>query len=31
LSSPDEVAARIVAYLERDDFGQTEIDDIRNY
>lgn len=31
LSSPDDVAARIVAYLERDDFGQTEIDDIRNY
>jgi benzil reductase ((S)-benzoin forming) len=31
LSSPDSVAAKIVAFLERDDFGMTEIDDIRNY
>ncbi|ALM82309.1 SDR family oxidoreductase [Bordetella sp. N] len=31
LSAPTNVAARIAAYLERDDFGQTEIDDIRNY
>ncbi|ARP90367.1 short-chain dehydrogenase [Bordetella genomosp. 9] len=31
LSSPADVAARIAAYLERDDFGATEIDDIRNY
>jgi Short-chain dehydrogenases of various substrate specificities len=31
LASPEAVAARIVAYLERDDFGATCIDDIRNY
>jgi sepiapterin reductase len=31
LASPADVAARIAAYLERDDFGTTEIDDIRNY
>ena len=31
LSSPDAVAEKIVAFLERDDFGATEIDDIRNY
>lgn len=31
LSSPDDVARRILALTERDDFGQTEIDDIRNY
>ncbi|MGI9026658.1 MAG: SDR family NAD(P)-dependent oxidoreductase [Burkholderiaceae bacterium] len=31
LSSPDTVAEKIVAFLERDDFGKTEIDDIRNY
>jgi len=31
LSAPANVAARIAAYLDRDDFGQTEIDDIRNY
>jgi len=30
LSSAAEVAAKILAYLERDDFGDTEIDDIRN-
>ncbi len=28
---PADVAARIAAYLDRDDFGGTEIDDIRNY
>lgn len=31
LASPANVAASIHAYLQRDDFGQTEIDDIRNY
>jgi len=31
LSAPDAVAARILAYLDRDDFGDTEIDDIRQY
>jgi len=31
LSAPEAVAARILAYLDRDDFGQTEIDDIRQY
>jgi sepiapterin reductase len=31
LASPADVAARIAAYLQRDDFGSTEIDDIRNY
>ncbi|GAB1831947.1 SDR family oxidoreductase [Achromobacter xylosoxidans] len=30
-SSPANVASRILAYLDRDDFGTTEIDDIRNY
>lgn len=31
LATPAGVAARIAAYLERDDFGTTEVDDIRNY
>lgn len=31
LAAPASVAARILAYLDRDDFGATEIDDIRNY
>ncbi|HYG43272.1 MAG TPA: SDR family oxidoreductase [Bordetella sp.] len=31
LAAPSAVAARILAYLDRDDFGTTEIDDIRNY
>jgi len=31
LAAPDDVAQRILAYLDRDDFGQTEIDDIRNF
>ncbi|VVE67144.1 short-chain dehydrogenase [Pandoraea anapnoica] len=31
LSSPEDVARRILTLTERDDFGQTEIDDIRNY
>lgn len=31
LAAPADVAGRILAYLERDDFGDTEIDDIRNY
>ncbi len=31
LSSPDAVAGKIVAYLERADFGASEIDEIRNY
>jgi NAD(P)-dependent dehydrogenase (short-subunit alcohol dehydrogenase family) len=30
LGAPAEVAARIVAYLGRDDFGEREIDDIRD-
>lgn len=31
LASPAETAARLAAYLERDDFGSTEIDDIRHH
>lgn len=31
LAAPADVAARILAYLERDDFGATEVDDIRQY
>ena len=31
LTAPDVVAQRIYAYLNRDDFGTIEIDDIRNY
>ena len=31
LAAPDAVAASILSYLDRDDFGSTEIDDIRNY
>ncbi|WP_144633553.1 SDR family oxidoreductase [Bordetella genomosp. 13] len=31
LAAPADVAARILAYLDRDDFGTTDIDDIRNY
>ena len=31
LTSPDNAAVAILAYLERDDFGTNEIDDIRNY
>lgn len=31
LTSPANVASRILAYLDREDFGTTEIDDIRNY
>ena len=31
LVSPDATAQRIRAYLERADFGMTEIDDLRNY
>ncbi|MBO1261745.1 SDR family NAD(P)-dependent oxidoreductase [Bordetella holmesii] len=31
LSAPADVAANSLAYLDREDFGQTEIDDIRNY
>ncbi|OZI70686.1 SDR family oxidoreductase [Bordetella genomosp. 12] len=31
LAAPADVAANILAYLDREDFGQTEIDDIRNY
>ncbi len=31
LASPAQTAARIAAYLWRDDFGQTELDDIRHY
>lgn len=30
LAAPADVAAKIVRYLDRDDFGATEIDDIRN-
>ena len=30
LVSPADAARRILAYLDRDDFGETEIDDIRN-
>ncbi|MGI4746249.1 MAG: SDR family NAD(P)-dependent oxidoreductase [Janthinobacterium lividum] len=31
LTSPDDAADAILAYLDRDDFGMNEIDDIRNY
>ena len=31
LAAPADVAARILDYLERDDFGQNELDDIRQY
>ncbi len=31
LGAPGEVAARVLAYLEREDFGEREIDDIREY
>ena len=31
LTAPAQVAARLAAYLQRDDFGATEIDDIRHY
>ena len=31
LASPEAVAARLIDYLERDDFGATVVDDIRNY
>ncbi len=31
LSSPDDVAAKIADYLQRDDFGSKELDDIRDY
>lgn len=31
LPAPEDVATHILAYLERDDFGATEIDDIRQY
>ncbi|MCD0504965.1 SDR family oxidoreductase [Bordetella petrii] len=31
LAAPAAVAENILAYLDRDDFGNTEIDDIRNY
>lgn len=31
LAAPNEVANRILAFLDRNDFGSTEIDDIRNY
>lgn len=31
MPSPTDVAVRILAYLNRADFGTTEIDDIRNY
>lgn len=31
LASPEDTARRIVAYLQRPDFGGTELDDIRNY
>ena len=30
LVSPADVAAKIIGYLQRDDFGATELDDIRN-
>lgn len=30
-SSPADAAARILAYLNRDDFGATVLDDIRHY
>lgn len=31
LSDPASVAGRLIEYLNRDDFGEREIDDIRNY
>ena len=31
LSNPEQLAHQILNYLHRDDFGQTEIDDIRHY
>lgn len=31
LSDPASVAQRLIGYLNRDDFGEREIDDIRNY
>ncbi|GAA5235479.1 SDR family oxidoreductase [Verticiella sediminum] len=31
LATPEATAARVLAYLERDDFGATEVDDIRHY
>jgi benzil reductase ((S)-benzoin forming) len=31
LASAAEVAAKVAAYLQRDDFGSVELDDIRNY
>ena len=31
LATPEDAARRIVAYLDRGDFGEHEIDDIRNY
>ncbi|MFV9473712.1 SDR family NAD(P)-dependent oxidoreductase [Advenella sp. RU8] len=31
LSNPEQLATKILNYLHRDDFGQTEIDDIRHY
>ncbi|KAA0911225.1 SDR family oxidoreductase [Pusillimonas sp. ANT_WB101] len=31
LTSPDETAARILRYIDRDDFGSNVLDDIRNY
>jgi hypothetical protein len=31
LGSPAQVAERILAYLDRDDFGEREIDDIREH
>ena len=30
LATPEDAARRILAYLESDDFGEREIDDIRN-
>lgn len=31
LSSPEHIADRIIQYIDRDDFGTTVLDDIRNY
>jgi benzil reductase ((S)-benzoin forming) len=31
LASPEDTARRIVEYLDRDDFGEREIDDLRNF
>ncbi len=31
LATPQDVASRILTYLERDDFGATDVDDIRHY